>query len=163
MMPAQAAQHQVDSHTEQAAPEEGYRRGLSARQIQMVAIGGAIGVGLFCGSGTGIARIGPSLIACYAAAGVVAANLISVTLFGELEFWFATIKVVAIIAMIIIGVGVLTFGFSALASLMFVVVMMALSSDTRLGLYVWAVWFIAHTIGYRATRRRHAQSALTEQ
>ncbi|MGW8970753.1 amino acid permease [Streptomyces platensis] len=195
MTPAQAAQHQVDSHTEPAAPEEGYRRGLSARQIQMMAIGGAIGVGLFYGSGTGIAQVGPSLIACYAAAGIVvffimralgelltyrptsgsfadyarefcgpfagfvtgwsywaawvascmaevtaaghyiafwwpsvpvwataavalavlfAANLVSVTLFGELEFWFATIKVVAIIAMIIIGVGVLTFGFSAL-------------------------------------------------
>ncbi len=36
-----------------------------------MAIGGAIGVGPFHGSGAGIARIGPSLIACYAGAGVV--------------------------------------------------------------------------------------------
>lgn len=37
----------------------------------MTAISGAIGVGLFYGSGEAIAKIGPSLIACYAAAGVV--------------------------------------------------------------------------------------------
>lgn len=44
------------------------------------------------------------------------ANLVPVTLFGELEFWFATIKVVAITALIVIGVGVLTFGFSSKSS-----------------------------------------------
>ncbi|WP_425315279.1 hypothetical protein [Streptomyces viridochromogenes] len=38
------------------------------------------------------------------------ANLVSVKLFGEPEFWFAAIKVVAVVAMIFIGVGVLTFG-----------------------------------------------------
>ena len=194
-MPPAQAEHQVDRPTEPTTPEEGYRRALSSRQIQMMAIGGAIGVGLFYGSSTGIAQIGPSLIACYAAAGVVvffimralgelltyrptsgsfadharefcgpfagfvtgwsywaawvascmaevtaaghyiafwwpsvpvwataavalavlfAANLVSVALFGELEFWFATIKVVAITAMIVIGVGVLTFGWSSL-------------------------------------------------
>ncbi|WP_017240876.1 amino acid permease [Streptomyces sp. SS] len=177
------------------APEEGYRRALSARQIQMMAIGGAIGTGLFYGAGAGIAAVGPSLVACYAVAGTVVffimralgelltyrptsgsfadyarefcgpfagfvtgwsywaawvaacmaevtaaghyiaywwpavpvwataatalivlliANLVSVKVFGELEFWFATVKVVAIVAMIVIGVGVLTFGFSSL-------------------------------------------------
>lgn len=37
----------------------------------MMAIGGAIGTGLFYGSSTSIAAIGPSVIACYAAAGIV--------------------------------------------------------------------------------------------
>ncbi|CAM5631595.1 Putrescine transporter PotE [Streptomyces griseomycini] len=41
-----------------------------------------------------------------------AANLISVKLFGEIEFWFSMIKVTAIIGMIVIGLGVLTLGFS---------------------------------------------------
>ncbi|CAM5434010.1 Alanine glycine permease OS=Streptomyces fumanus OX=67302 GN=GCM10018772_07610 PE=3 SV=1 [Streptomyces fumanus] len=40
------------------------------------------------------------------------ANLISVKLFGEIEFWFSMVKVTAIIGMIVIGLGVLTFGFS---------------------------------------------------
>ncbi|HEV7628255.1 MAG TPA: amino acid permease, partial [Streptomyces sp.] len=39
-------------------------------------------------------------------------NLISVKVFGEVEFWFSMIKVTAIIGMILIGVGVLTLGFS---------------------------------------------------
>jgi len=40
------------------------------------------------------------------------ANLISVKLFGEIEFWFSMIKVTAITGMILIGIGVLTIGFS---------------------------------------------------
>lgn len=180
--------------TAQIASDEGYQRGLGSRQIQMIAIGGAVGTGLFYGASRGINAIGPSLIACYAIAGVIiyfvmralgelltysptsgsfagharqflgpfagfatgwsywllwvtacmsevtaagayinfwwpavppwataaaalvllfCANLISVKVFGELEFWFSTIKVVAIVAMIVIGIGVLTFGFSA--------------------------------------------------
>jgi amino acid transporter, AAT family len=176
-----------------APPEEGYRRGLGSRQIQMIAIGGAIGTGLFLGAGKAITRAGPSLILAYAVAGTViyfvmralgellmyrpvsgsfseyareflgpffgfatgwtywlfwvvtgitevtaaatyvqfwwpsvpqwvsalvftlllyGANLISVKIFGELEFWFSMVKVTAIIGMILIGVGVLTLGFS---------------------------------------------------
>jgi amino acid transporter, AAT family len=41
------------------------------------------------------------------------ANLISVKLFGEIEFWFSMVKVTALIGMIVIGLGVLTFGFSS--------------------------------------------------
>lgn len=65
----------------------------------------------------------PQIPAWFTAATALAvlfvAKLVSVKLFGELEFWFATIKVVAILAMIVIGVGVgvgvgvLTFGFSS--------------------------------------------------
>ncbi|MEU3416495.1 MULTISPECIES: amino acid permease [unclassified Streptomyces] len=171
---------------------EGYQRGLGARQIQMIAIGGAIGTGLFLGAGKGISKAGPSLILAYAVAGLViflimralgellmyrpvsgsfsdyarefigpfagfvtgwtywlfwvvtgitevtaaakymtywfdipqwlsalvftvvlyGANLISVKLFGELEFWFSMVKVTAIIGMILICVGILTIGFS---------------------------------------------------
>lgn len=174
--------------------DEGYERGLGSRQVQMIAIGGAIGVGLFLGAGKIIERAGPSLVLMYAVAGVVVffimralgelllyrpvsgsfaeyareflgpffgyvtgwtywlvwavtgmteltaaaiyinywwpgvpqwisalgflvllfgVNLISVKIFGELEFWFSMVKVTAIIGMIVIGVGVLTFGFSA--------------------------------------------------
>ncbi|MGY0486276.1 amino acid permease [Streptomyces sp. WG-D5] len=176
----------------QAETDEGYQRGLGARQIQMIAIGGAIGTGLFLGAGKGISKAGPSLILAYAVAGVVifcimralgellmyrpvsgsfseyarefigpfagfatgwtywlfwvitgmtevtaaatymtfwwdipqwvsalvftvilyGANLISVKLFGELEFWFSTVKVTAIIGMILICAGILTIGFS---------------------------------------------------
>ncbi|MER5292108.1 amino acid permease [Streptomyces pharetrae] len=172
--------------------EEGYERGLGSRQIQMIAIGGAIGTGLFLGAGKGISKAGPSLILAYAVAGLViffimralgellmyrpvsgsfseyarefigpfagfvtgwtywlfwvvtgitevtaaaaymtywfdipqwvsaliftiilyGANLISVKLFGELEFWFSMVKVTAIIGMILICAGILTIGFS---------------------------------------------------
>ncbi|MDQ0216325.1 AAT family amino acid transporter [Oikeobacillus pervagus] len=37
-------------------------------------------------------------------------NLIASKAFGEFEFWFALIKIVAIIAMIIIGLGIILFG-----------------------------------------------------
>ncbi|MEY9991680.1 AAT family amino acid transporter [Streptomyces sp. V4I8] len=190
---------QVDKHrdgdgADGAATEdgEGYQRGLGARQIQMIAIGGAIGTGLFLGAGKGISKAGPSLILAYAIAGLViffimralgelllyrpvsgsfadyarefigpfagfvtgwtywlfwvvtgitevtaaaaymtywfdmpqwvsaliftvilyGANLISVKLFGELEFWFSMVKVTAIIGMILICAGILTLGFS---------------------------------------------------
>jgi AAT family amino acid transporter/D-serine/D-alanine/glycine transporter len=46
-------------------------RGLKERHIQMIAIGGAIGVGLFYGSAKAIDRAGPSLILAYAVAGIV--------------------------------------------------------------------------------------------
>ncbi|TDD27469.1 amino acid permease [Actinomadura sp. KC06] len=172
---------------------ESYQRGLGTRQIQMLAIGGTIGTGLFLGAGENIAKAGPSLILMYAVAGLAlffvmralgelltyrraeggfagyareflgpfwgyattwtywiiwvttgmaeltaagtyiqkwwpgveqwqtalvallilfVVNLISVKLFGELEFWFAMIKVAAIVMMIMVGMGVLIFGFS---------------------------------------------------
>jgi AAT family amino acid transporter len=175
------------------SPGEGYERGLGPRQVQMIAIGGAIGVGLFMGAGANIATAGPSIVLMYALAGCVVflimralgelllyrpvtgsfaeyareflgpffgfatgwtywllwvvtgmaeltaaaiyihfwfpaipqwisaltflvvlfgVNLISVKIFGEVEFWFSMIKVTAIIGMIVIGLGVLTLGFS---------------------------------------------------
>ncbi len=38
-------------------------------------------------------------------------NLLTVKLFGELEFWFATIKVITIVALIVIGLILLIIGF----------------------------------------------------
>ncbi|KPC81315.1 MULTISPECIES: amino acid permease [Streptomyces] len=193
MTSAQVDNGQADGPKAVDAPAgEGYQRGLGARQIQMIAIGGAIGTGLFLGAGKAIDRAGPSLILAYAIAGLViffimralgellmyrpvsgsfseyareflgpffgfvtgwtywlfwvvtgitevtaaatymtywwdipqwlsalvftfilyGANLISVKLFGELEFWFSMVKVTAIIGMILICAGVLTIGFS---------------------------------------------------
>ncbi|WP_067709936.1 amino acid permease [Nocardia yamanashiensis] len=180
-----------------ATPEdEGYSRGLSPRTIQMIAIGGAIGTGLFYGAGGAIEQAGPALILAYLAAGLAIfvimralgelltyrpvtgsfaeyaneflgrfagfatgwtywavwvstcmaeitvagkyvqywfdipqwvtalvvlgimfiANLVSVKLFGEGEFWFSAIKVTAIVAMILIGIGVLLFHFGHAAN-----------------------------------------------
>ena len=39
-------------------------RGLKDRHVQMIAIGGAIGVGLFLGSATAISRAGPGAGVC---------------------------------------------------------------------------------------------------
>ncbi len=50
----------------------------------------------------------PALIAV---ALVALANLAAVRLYGEIEFWFAMIKVTTIIVMIVIGLGVIFFGF----------------------------------------------------
>ena len=38
-------------------------------------------------------------------------NFLSVKVFGELEFWFALIKIVTIICMIVVGAGIILFGF----------------------------------------------------
>ena len=47
MTSVQVEQHSDGSDAVQDG--EGYQRGLGARQIQMIAIGGAIGTGLFLG------------------------------------------------------------------------------------------------------------------
>ncbi|MCY9108134.1 amino acid permease [Bacillus atrophaeus] len=168
------------------------KRGLKARHIQMIALGGTIGVGLFMGSASTIKWTGPSVLLAYAICGIFiffvmramgemlyvepstgsfatfghkyihplagymtawsnwfqwvivgmseiiavgsymqywfpdlpawipgiiamailgAANLISVKSFGEFEFWFAMIKIVTIVLMIIAGLGIIFFGF----------------------------------------------------
>jgi AAT family amino acid transporter len=50
------------ARSEAGAPDLGYERGLSARTVQMLAIGGAIGTGLFYGAGGAIQQAGPAVI-----------------------------------------------------------------------------------------------------
>jgi AAT family amino acid transporter len=52
--------------------EDRLRRALSARQVQMIAIGGTIGTGLFLGTGKALATGGPaSLLICYSIVGFI--------------------------------------------------------------------------------------------
>ncbi|GAA3314709.1 hypothetical protein GCM10020331_007940 [Ectobacillus funiculus] len=46
------------------------KRGLEARHIQMIALGGTIGVGLFMGSTSTIQWTGPSVMLAYAISGI---------------------------------------------------------------------------------------------
>ena len=54
------------------ALEAGLTRELSRRQLTMIAIGGAIGTGLFLGSGISIALAGPAVVVSYLIGAVVA-------------------------------------------------------------------------------------------
>ncbi|MEU9113772.1 amino acid permease [Streptomyces sp. NPDC048483] len=172
------------------AGDAGYQKSLTSRHINMIAIGGAIGTGLFLGAGGRLADAGPSLAVAYAVCGIFAflvvralgelvlhrpssgafvsyareflgekgayvagwmyflnwattgiaditavatythywgmfsnvpqwvialialavvltVNLISVKIFGELEFWFAIIKVGALVLFMLIGIFLL--------------------------------------------------------
>ena len=55
-----------------AAREAGLRRDLNAGQLSMIAIGGAVGTGLFLGSGFAISLAGPSVLLSYAVGGLIA-------------------------------------------------------------------------------------------
>ncbi|MGW1681493.1 amino acid permease [Saccharopolyspora sp. NPDC002376] len=171
--------------------EEGYAKGLKNRHVQMIAMGGAIGVGLFLGAGGRMAQAGPALVVSYLLCGIAAffvmralgelvlyrpvagsfveyarefigpwagfaagwlyflnwagsgiaeitaagiyigkwfpafpqwitaliclavllvVNLLSVKLFGELEFWFAVIKVLAIVTFLFVGLALVVTG-----------------------------------------------------
>lgn len=52
--------------------EKGLRRSLGKTQIVMIGLGGAIGTGLFMGSGLAVGYAGPAVIVSYALAGFVA-------------------------------------------------------------------------------------------
>lgn len=177
--------------------ETGYHKTLKPRQIQMIAIGGAIGTGLFMGAGGRLNGSGPALVLVYAVCGffaflilralgelvlhrpssgsfvsyareffgekmayaagwlyflnwamtsivdvtavalyvkfwghyweplqtipqwvialaalvvVLGLNLVSVKIFGEMEFWFSLIKVTALVAFLVVGVCFIIFG-----------------------------------------------------
>ncbi|WP_022867174.1 amino acid permease [Schaalia vaccimaxillae] len=176
-----------------AAAEEGphLQRTLKNRHVQLIAIGGAIGTGLFMGSGKTISVAGPSVLLVYIIIGAVlflfmramgelllsdhrystfadiardligpwagfvtgwtywmcwvvtgvadmvaitgyvrfwwpatpawipivittallfALNAMTVKAFGETEFWFALIKIVAILALVVVGFAMVTIG-----------------------------------------------------
>lgn len=176
---------------DKGATEGHLQRGLKERHIQLIAIGGAIGVGLFLGSSVAIKTAGPALLLSYLIGGIAifimmralgemavanpvsgsfgtyayqyvsplagfitgwtywfmwvvtcmaeitaagiymtywfpespqwiwalvsllimtGVNLINVKAYGEIEFWFAMIKVITILAMIFIGGAMILFG-----------------------------------------------------
>ncbi len=60
-----------------AAREEGLHRNLTSGQMSMIAIGGAVGTGLFLGSGFAIGFAGPSVLLSYAIGALIAVLLIA--------------------------------------------------------------------------------------
>ncbi len=64
-IPAHAHASEAALHAE----DQGYHKGLKPRQIQMIAIGGAIGTGLFMGAGGRLAAAGPALVIAMPSAG----------------------------------------------------------------------------------------------
>ena len=70
------------------AEQVGYKKSLGRRHVQMIAIGGAIGTGLFLGSASRLHSTGPALVFSYAAVGVIAYFLMRAL--GELVLHRAT-------------------------------------------------------------------------
>ena len=54
------------------AGDAGYSKDLKARHVNMIAIGGAIGTGLFLGAGGRLQSAGPALALAYLVCGVFA-------------------------------------------------------------------------------------------
>lgn len=50
---------------------KGYARNLKSRHIQLIALGGTIGTGLFLGSGKSIHLAGPSIVLAYCITGLI--------------------------------------------------------------------------------------------
>ncbi|MBY6355616.1 alanine glycine permease [Enterobacter sichuanensis] len=72
---------------EEASSEQSLRRNLTNRHIQLIAIGGAIGTGLFMGSGKTISLAGPSIIFVYMIIGFMrrcCSNQGTIPQFGDL-------------------------------------------------------------------------------
>ncbi|WP_375423783.1 amino acid permease [uncultured Friedmanniella sp.] len=70
------------------AEQVGYKQTLNSRHVQMIAIGGAIGTGLFLGSASRLHSTGPALVVSYAVVGVIAYFLMRAL--GELVLHRAT-------------------------------------------------------------------------
>ena len=70
-MPSPPSTPRPAGHANSLAREDtGYHHDLGNRQLQMIAIGGAIGTGLFLGAGGRLASAGPALFLVYAFCGV---------------------------------------------------------------------------------------------
>ena len=65
--------------------DEGYRKGLKSRHMRMIALGGAIGSGLFYGASGRIADGGPSVAIVYAICGGIAYLMLRAL--GELSLY----------------------------------------------------------------------------
>ncbi|MGK5548529.1 amino acid permease [Streptomyces sp. URMC 127] len=68
--PPAAAAAPASTHVD--AGDAGYSKDLKSRHVNMIAIGGAIGTGLFLGAGGRLASAGPSLFIAYAVCGLFA-------------------------------------------------------------------------------------------
>ena len=68
--------------------DDGYHKALGGRQIQMIAIGGAIGTGLFLGAGSRLQAAGPSLALVYLICG--AFSFLIMRALGELVMYRPT-------------------------------------------------------------------------
>ena len=69
-------------------PDEGYEKSLKPRQIQMIAIGGAIGTGLFLGAGARLQIAGPALALVYLGCGIF--SFLILRALGELVLYRPT-------------------------------------------------------------------------
>ncbi len=56
--------------------EKGLHKGLTQAQVVMIGLGGAIGTGLFMGSGIAIGYAGPSVLVSYTIAGFIAVVMV---------------------------------------------------------------------------------------
>jgi amino acid permease len=79
-----SSQQQHDEDTPTPSPAIGtLQRGLSSRQVQMIAIAGTIGTGLFLGTGRSLAQGGPaSMLICYSIVGFIV--YVTLLLLGEM-------------------------------------------------------------------------------
>jgi L-asparagine permease len=68
--PRPVASGELDKQSWLESHEAGYHKTLGNRQVQMIAIGGAIGTGLFLGAGARLQIAGPSLAIVYLVCGV---------------------------------------------------------------------------------------------
>ena len=66
----QAAEQHAAKRRWLNAHEEGYHKAMGNRQVQMIAIGGAIGTGLFLGAGARLQMAGPALALVYLVCGI---------------------------------------------------------------------------------------------
>jgi amino acid transporter len=70
----------------ETSAETSLQRGLKARHITMIAIGGAIGTGLIIGTGKALAQAGPgSVFICYTIIGFVV--FLVMAALGEMAAW----------------------------------------------------------------------------
>ncbi|KAG6857761.1 hypothetical protein H0H87_004177 [Tephrocybe sp. NHM501043] len=83
VQPEQAGEASETGAEQDAVSHSKLHRGLSARQVQMIAIAGTIGTGLFLGTGRSLAKGGPaSILICYCIVGFVV--YITLLLLGEM-------------------------------------------------------------------------------
>ncbi|AOX20303.1 amino acid permease [Kozakia baliensis] len=68
--------------------DEGYHKDLGSRQVQMIAIGGAIGTGLFLGAGSRLQMAGPALAIIYLVCGIF--SFLILRALGELVMYRPT-------------------------------------------------------------------------